>query len=99
MTNPIYKNENYEVVVGDASLDLDYMDAKATVYKVVNLNTGVVEIETSVLPKAMGQADQVNAILTNYDAKVIGNIARAINGLMDDEQDVYSEQARQGLAN
>lgn len=60
--NPIYINNNYFVEVGLSSIKED----KLTIYKIVNTRHSVVELETTILPAALAEADALDAQLDDF---------------------------------
>ena len=49
----VYENDNYTVVIGEAELT----EGSAALYKIVNKTYGITEIETTMLPRALIEAD------------------------------------------
>lgn len=61
----IYENANYGVVVGDSEMP----EAIVTkLYKVYNKIYNVVELETSILPRAMQEADELSDMLVAMES-------------------------------
>jgi len=54
MSEVVYENDNYKLVIGESVHD----DSKVECYKVTNKKTNVVEAETTVLPRAIGIANE-----------------------------------------
>jgi hypothetical protein len=67
MTNIIHSNDTYDVVVGTGTHN---PDVSFDLYKIVNKETKVVELEVSVICKAIEYADQLD---TAYKNVVAGN--------------------------
>jgi hypothetical protein len=65
MTNPVYSNGMYDVVVGASEHS---PETKYQIYKVVNRTTQVVEVEVSMIYRAIDFANELekayNAVLT-----------------------------------
>ena len=59
--NEVYKNESYTVTIGQPQLK--EFPKGTVVYKVSNISTGVLELETTVLPEALQSAYQFDKML------------------------------------
>ena len=81
MTEPIYQNEKYKVILCHDALG---EDGKYGVmgYAVVNLETNISEHTTMVLPQALFQADAFMGALSNLtsteDEEILGNAPEII---------------------
>lgn len=53
-TEPVFENDNYKLLIGESSHD----DSKVMCYQIVNKKTELVEAETTVLPRAIGIANE-----------------------------------------
>ena len=68
MNDIIYDNGMYMVMTGKPALD----DSKALVYKVINIETGIIESESSVLYPALFSADDYKKGVEEHRNEVLG---------------------------
>lgn len=67
MTNVLYSNAMYDVIVGKSDHNNDFL---YDLYKVVNRSTGVTEVEVSMLYRAI---DFANELVKAYNAVMSDN--------------------------
>ena len=82
MTDTVYKNNNYKVIVGEGVREFPEED----VYLVVNIATDVVEAEVDSLPRAMSRCDQLDVLLMHYNPELHRKAALIVNGYITDEE-------------
>jgi len=85
----IYSNKHYDVYVGDPEINFD---RGGLVYKVVNRQYSVLELETPSLPRALWDADEFDTHLS-YHAKSVASRTTTVNLSGDDE--ITEEQLEQ----
>ena len=82
MSNEIYKNEKYRVVIIDDALGEDGKYG-AMGYAVVNIETNIREHTTTVLPQALFQADAFMGALSNLhsdeEKAIMGNSSDVVD--------------------
>jgi hypothetical protein len=61
----IHENDNYKVTIGESVMS-KADDHQGPLYKIVNKTYGIVELETSWLPKALFDADDWDAMLKRH---------------------------------
>ena len=86
MSEPIYENEKYKVVLYDGALGEDGKYGRDG-YAVVNLETNVIEHSTTVLPQALFQADAFHGALGNLTSQG-GNGAQNDEAIDIDSADI-----------
>ena len=84
MSEPLYENDKYKVIVIDDALGEDGKYG-APGYAVVNLETNIYEHTTTVLPQALFQADAFMGALSNLtsteEADILGNSPEVVDPL------------------
>jgi len=83
MSDNIYANESYKVVIIDDALGEDGQYGRMG-YAVVNIETGVVEHTTTALPQALFQADAFQGALGQLKAQAANEDGTTIDGDAED---------------
>ena len=66
LDNPVFENERYGIITGDFSGPVKFHGGEYNYgYKVINLTTGVVEVNTPQLPDAIAAAEQLDIACAN----------------------------------